>query len=103
MWVRGPGWLAGRQARQAGSTGAGVEEHRSAGKQEAEQNGTGDFCSSQKIKGMRAQAKHRNMKNSEFPESTEYRHCVVTVWDVTIWRQSGGETRYIKPVGDELT
>ena len=55
--MRGPGWQAGRQARQAGLTGAGVEQHGSAGKQEADQNGTGDFCSSQKKKGIRAHAK----------------------------------------------
>lgn len=54
--------LAGRQARQAGSTGAGVEEHRRAGKQEAEQNSAGDFCSSQKKKGIRAHAKTQKYK-----------------------------------------
>lgn len=76
--------LAGRQARQAGSTGAGVEEHRWQASRKQSRTALEISAQAKRKRELEHMQKHRNIKNSEFPENAKYRRCVVTVWDVTI-------------------
>lgn len=81
--MRGPGWQAGRQGKQGrlelAWRNTGVQASRKQSRTALEIS-----AQAKRKRELEHMQKHRNIKNSEFPENAKYRHCVVTVWDVTI-------------------